>query len=411
LQVTTSKLKTELPAEVVYLWPYLEWGGAQIYFLGIIKEVRKRSAVRVIMPKGSDAQLLKFFDNLDVPYEFTELHLDSRPALTLASKLALHWRKFLVESEAVRYLQRFDPRSTVVHIELSPWQSLWALFLLSLRFNVFITTHNSLPPVPSWRFLLWRVKLWAITRCRGFHQFTSNQDAKNLFRPLVSKKFWDSIRVTYTSVDPEEIAAARHSAEDPRDTAVTFDIPSDAFVVLCVGQFIDRKGRWTFLEAAQKLNREGGGIYFVWIANSKPALEDLQKADAFGLGENFRLITSDQVGGERLDLFNLIRRADIFVLASAQEGLPISLLEAMALGIPSISTKVNAIPEAIRHEETGILIEPGDSVALAEWIKRLLQDGEFRSNLARQGSEFVLEKFNEKECARLAMEEYLACFK
>ena len=72
-------------------------------------------------------------------------------------------------------------------------------------------------------------------------------------------------------------------------------------------------------------------------------------------------LSSDQIGTEHVDLFKLLRLADVFALPSYVEGLPISIIEAMALGIPTISTNINAIPEAIKHLETGILIEAGNS--------------------------------------------------
>lgn len=74
-----------------------------------------------------------------------------------------------------------------------------------------------------------------------------------------------------------------------------------------------------------------------------------------------------KIGSTRLDILRFFRIAGIFALSSFVEGLPIALLEGMALGIPSISTRINGIPEAIKHMETGILIEAGDSGWLASF--------------------------------------------
>ena len=148
-------------------------------------------------------------------------------------------------------------------------------------------------------------------------------------------------------------------------------------------------------------------IAFVWISNSKPTEEDLEKTKTFGLGEAFIFITSDRVGKEHIDLFKLMRAADIFVLPSYLEGLPISLLEAMALGIPSVSTDVNGIPEAIKHLETGYLIEPGNALELVEAIRQLKENKSLREKLSKNGREFVLENFNENTVAEIALERYL----
>ena len=71
---------------------------------------------------------------------------------------------------------------------------------------------------------------------------------------------------------------------------------------------------------------------------------------------------------ERFDVLTFFRIADVFALPSFIEGLPITLLETMGLGICSISTNINAIPEAIKNMETGILIESGNSKELTEAI-------------------------------------------
>ena len=89
------------------------------------------------------------------------------------------------------------------------------------------------------------------------------------------------------------------------------------------------------------------------------------------------------------------------------EGLPISILEAMALGIPSISTNINAIPEAIRHHETGILIEPGDIKDLKAAIMLLKNDSALREKLSIQGKKHVLQNFDESTVAKIAVERYL----
>ncbi len=129
------------------------------------------------------------------------------------------------------------------------------------------------------------------------------------------------------------------------------------------------------------------------------------------MGENFRLITSDQIGTEHIDLFKLMRLADLFALPSYLEGLPISIIEAMALGIPTISTNINAIPEAVKHLETGWLIEPGNSDLLVEAVQTLKDDECLRNKLSRNGQRFVLENFNEDVVAKIALESYLDAFR
>jgi glycosyltransferase involved in cell wall biosynthesis len=81
------------------------------------------------------------------------------------------------------------------------------------------------------------------------------------------------------------------------------------------------------------------------------------------------------------------------------------------LGIPSISTKINGIPEAIKHLETGYLIEAGNSEALKNAIVKLKDDFQLREKLSKNGREFVLANFNEKVVAKIAIEKYIEAFR
>ena len=406
----SDNLNAQKPKQIVYVWNYLEWGGAQVYFLGLAARLKDRAAVKFVFPRETSRQFINFCDDLKIEYEFLDTFADSRPALTVGRKLARHWIKFRRESEMLRHLKKFDLREAVLHIELSPWQSLLSLLRVCRRAEVFMTMHNALPPVPKWRFLLWKLKFSILARFENFHVFASNEDAKNSLKPLVSAEFLDKIKVTYTNVNPDEVDEALRREPDRAALLQKFGLPADKFLVFCLGQFIDRKGRWTFLEAAKRVAAQTGEIAFVWISNSVLTAEEAAKIESFGLGGRFFLIKSESVGDEHLDLMKFLRVADVFTLPSFVEGLPISLLEAMALGIPSISTNVYAIPEAVKNGETGLLIEAGDAAALAAAIVALKNDEALREKLGRNGRARVLANFNEKSVAEIAWQGYREAF-
>ena len=409
IQETNTARELKLK-RIYYVWNYREWGGAQIYFFGLIREMRKIAEVTILLPANSDLQLIKFIEQLNVNYEFLNYASDVSRATGISRKLQRHWRKIRSEFEIFDYFRRLDLKSSIIHIEFAPWQSLLVLTYLCIRARVFITMHNSLPPVSKLRYLLWMLKFAVISRFSSFNIFPSNEDAKKSLLPLVSPDLYERTRVTYTNVDPDEVDEALQAPLDRTGLTEKFDLPADKFLVFCVGQFIDRKGRWTFLDAAKRLNEVDKEIAFVWISNSQPNESDPRIVAEYWLERDFILITSDKIGGEHIDLFKLMRLADVFVLASFQEGLPISLLEAMALGIPSISTNVNAIPEAVKHLETGWLIEAGDDKHLADAISALKADPDLRAKLSKNGREFVMAHFNEKVVAQIAFETYLKSF-
>lgn len=382
-----------------------------MYFLALVKEVRKDFDIKIVMPEGSNQQLIKFIEEENVEYECFSPPFITDQSDSLAGKFRLHKSKIESEFAMLKFLDRYDLESSIVHIEIAPWQSLLSVVWLSLRTNVFVTLHNSLPDPPLWRYLLWKLKLRAVSRFDTYRMFAANKDAKNRFKGLFSDEKLNEIVVTYANVNPREVDEAL-SAEINRDKLCDkYNLPKNKFLVFCVGQFIDRKGRWIFLEAARELLKKNDDIAFVWISNSKPSDSDMRKANGYGLGEGFTLITSDQIGNEHIDLFKLLRLADLFALVSYVEGLPISLLEAMALGIPSVSTNINGIPEAVKHMETGWLIEPGDSYALVNAIKTLKDDSKLRQEISETGRNYVLKVFNKDVVAKIASDNYKKALK
>lgn len=394
----------EKKRQLIFLWTYLSWGGAQIYFLAIIKQALGEWDVVVILPRGSSEDLLRFFDELGVRYEFIDAVLDTQSANTLKRKAGRQIRRIRAETVTLLYLRRFDLRKSILHIETAPWQSWLLLTALSLRgANVFVTLHNYLEGGNGFRRSVWKWRMRFISRLPGFHIFTSNQDTKDRFRGWFTDAFHETINVTYTAVNPEQIAEA--ASAYPAEVRQRFSVPEHKFVVVCVGQFIDRKGRWVFLEAAKMAAARDDQLAFVWLMPQLPDKTDQIRIDEYELGERFMPVLSSSVGG-RIDVLKFFKIGNVFALPSFVEGLPIALLEAMALGIPSISTNVFAIPEAIRHNETGLLIEAGDSEALANAILRLKGDADLRRSLADNGRRYVLENFDERVSAETAIRSY-----
>jgi glycosyltransferase involved in cell wall biosynthesis len=236
--------------------------------------------------------------------------------------------------------------------------------------------------------------------------FCTNEHAASYFRKLFSKRVAEDIKVTYDSIDPIEIDRARAASFDRNKVLEDLGIPVSKFLVLAVGQFVDRKGRWTFLEAARLIKARTEEMAFVWVSPTIPEGENAKRVESFDLGDSFHLIRSDLLGTERLDILKFFRAADLFVLPSYVEGVPIALLEAMAIGLPCISTSVYGIPEAIINGKTGLLIEAGDAKALSESIMQLSNKLELRSQLADHGRHFVMTKFDERLAAATVVEAY-----
>ena len=98
--------------------------------------------------------------------------------------------------------------------------------------------------------------------------------------------------------------------------------------------------------------------------------------------------------GERRDIAEILQVMDVFVLTSFYEGLPVSILEAMACRIPVVATDVGGVREVISDGKNGILVEPGNPYAIAEKTQKLLRDKFLRKNFGEVGFQMVKEKFS-----------------
>lgn len=397
--------------KIIFVWTYLEWGGAQIYFLAIMKEARSDWDVIVVLPRDSSPEIIRFIEQTGAKCEFLDFHLDNAPAKSVLRALQRQLRRIRAEIACFRHLLRHDLSKNILHIEAAPWQSWILLTALSLRrANIFVTLHNALPKSPSWREFIWKLRMQFVSRVPRFHIFTSNKDTREKFRGWVTEKFWQNIKVTYTSVNPTEIEKITTTSPSADEIRKRHGIDKHEFVVLCVGQFVDRKGRWIFLDAAKIVAKEHSDVIFVWLSPTMPTGYELARINEYGLDDDFKFVLSETVGSEHEDVLRFFRIANVFALPSFVEGLPIALLEAMALGVPSISTNVYAIPEAVKHMETGILIEAGEASALAVSVLQVKNDAGLRTRLSEKGSEYVLQNFDERIASRIALAAYEECF-
>lgn len=112
--------------------------------------------------------------------------------------------------------------------------------------------------------------------------------------------------------------------------------------------------------------------------------------------------------GYRANISQLLPGLDIFILPSHQEGLPISLLEAMASNVPVIASSVGAVSRVIEHQKHGLLFEPGNVDQLSKSISLLAGDSDLRKQFALAGFNRVRENFSSKRMVQNYIEEYFS---
>lgn len=160
-------------------------------------------------------------------------------------------------------------------------------------------------------------------------------------------------------------------------------------VILFLGRLGHRKGIYDLLAALARVKSRD--IEFRLIAAGDGEIAEVSaKAHELGLAENVEVPGWIDESGKQ----KLLREADLFVLPSHAEGLPMSLLEAMAAGLPVVCSSVGGIPTAVSDGSEGCLVPPGDIDALADSLSRLLTDAELRIRLGENAFERAKREFD-----------------
>lgn len=146
-------------------------------------------------------------------------------------------------------------------------------------------------------------------------------------------------------------------------------------LALTVANYRPNKRYPDLLAAARAVLDDGPPIRFAAAGHGPLEAEVRAEHARLGLGDRFALL------GHRDDAIRLLAGADLFVLASGHEGLPVAVMEALALGVPVVATRVGGLPEVVTDGVDGLLVPPGDPAALAAAIRRASRPDE-RARLA-----------------------------
>ncbi len=174
---------------------------------------------------------------------------------------------------------------------------------------------------------------------------------------------------------------------------------SDKTNFLFMGHLGKRKGVYDIIEAGKYITNKAVQINLYGDGN----IEEFKKLVIDNNLQDKIIIKGWISGEEKIEVF---KNSNALILPSYNEGLPISILEAMAYGMPVISTPVGGIPEAVENGFNGFLIQPGDFKALAERIDILASDEQLRENMGKESYRIAKEKFDIKVITKQLEEIY-----
>jgi glycosyltransferase involved in cell wall biosynthesis len=171
--------------------------------------------------------------------------------------------------------------------------------------------------------------------------------------------------------------------------------------ILAVGRLVETKGFHVLVEACARL-RDRGLAHRCLIIGTGPEAAPLQRL-VNALGVSDRIVLKGKLSPE--ELLAYYRQADVLAMPSCvrqqdADGIPTVLIEAMAMEIPVVATRVSGIPELVMDGETGLVVDPDDAAALAAALALVLSNETLSRRLARAGRDLVVSQFNSEASAR-----------
>lgn len=165
--------------------------------------------------------------------------------------------------------------------------------------------------------------------------------------------------------------------------------PADAPILVVIGRLEPQKGHRILLDALPVIQREFPSVRLVCVGEGVLREELQARVHALGMDDAVRFV------GQQSNVPDWLALADVVVLPSFYEGLPLAAIEALAATRAMVATSVDGTPEVVIAEETGLLVPPGNPGRLAGAIGRLLRDPGLRKRLAEAGREHVKVRFTD----------------
>jgi len=200
--------------------------------------------------------------------------------------------------------------------------------------------------------------------------------------------------------------AVQISAEEIEGSGKTlkrrFGFGEEALLCTAVGRLVWAKGYEDLIEAMRLVTEKNSSaqVLIVGEGDLRPALE--AQIARYGLGGRIRLAGYQ----DRASVLSILRGSDIFVMPSRQEGTPIALLEAGAMGLPILTTTSGGIPELVEDGEQALLVPPKDPQALAGKLLQLLENPPLRATLGAKAREQVHARFGIQAQAEATRQAY-----
>lgn len=277
-----------------------------------------------------------------------------------------------------------EHRRAVLHVHTAPHLSFWrdAAYMsmaITVRCPVILQLHGS-----------------------GFESFydASSTVARALIRELLERAAWIAAPSQQLVSWVRSVSASANAGFLPNPVAIpegAYDGTERPNMILFLGKLAPEKGIFDLIDALASVRDAVPDVRLV-CAGEGSRIAVARYAERLGVADAVKFTGWVGPSGKRA----LLESASVFALPSYSEGMPMSLLEAMAAGVPVIATPVGGIPEVVAEGASGFLAAPGDVATLARLLRKLLLDPGLAAKVGAAGRESVRLRFApERAIARL----------
>jgi len=351
------------------------YGGAENHVYYLSKELaRLGHEVHVVSDVSPECDL-KNMKNISItPVNLPDLKLFSKGFYGYALRHLLGG--IYSAKRAFSCMKEHDIGIVHVHGRIAPF--ILSKFIKSLP--VVFTLHDDPPDKHQNRYILYKLSFLI--------QAKSAENSSHIIVVHSTQKYYlknfniPEDKVTYI---PNGVDIYKFKPEYPKDNYCIY-----------VGSLTKRKGVEYLLHALKHLDIR------CYIVGDGPERNNLEN-----LSEKLSLSNVEFMGAVPLGkISELLSKAQFFILPSIREGMPLSILEAMASGCPVIATNISGIPEIVRNGYNGFLVEPGNVKQLREKINILHNDHDLCINMGKNARNFIKERFSWRKTAEKLVEVY-----
>jgi glycosyltransferase involved in cell wall biosynthesis len=243
--------------------------------------------------------------------------------------------------------------------------------------NIIYTAHGfhfyKGAPIKNW-LIYYPIEKW-LSRYTDVLITINNEDYQR------AKKSFKAERVEYipgVGLNTKKFASVKIDKSAKRKE---LGLPEDAFVVFSVGELNKNKNHEIVIKALARLNNSK--IYYVICGQGPLESYLIDEANRLGLGNRVKLL------GFRSDVDEICKAADIFAFSSFREGLSVSLMEAMAAGLPVVCSNIRGNTDLIQDGYGGFIHAPEDCIGFAQSIDKLIENNELRKEMGKRNKEEV----------------------